>query len=85
MNAATENYLPVVVIGSTQASTPVVRRYRNAKLLVLTGVLSDDDTVSTYAFFRNVVGFELDTFFKNNTTEMRRRCLSVLQGLLKPE
>jgi len=83
LNAAAENYLPVVAIISTQASRPVIRRYRNAKLLVLTGVMSDDDTVSTYAFFRNVIGFELDTFFKANSRKMRVRCLKVLDALLK--
>lgn len=83
LNALAENYLPVVAIASTQASRPVVRRYRNAKLLVLTGIMCDDETTCTYAFFRKVVGFDLETFFKKNSGEMRRRCLAVLDGLLR--
>jgi len=84
MNASMENYLPVLSIISTQASRSVLRRYKNAKMLVMTGVLSQDDTISTYAFFRNVVGFELDAFFNRNTEAMRKRCQKVLEALLSP-
>lgn len=84
MNASTDNYLPVMVIISTQASRSVLRRYKNAKLLVMTGILSEDDTISTYAFFRKIVGFELDAFFQRNAKAMRKRCQAVLQALLTP-
>ncbi len=82
MNAASDNYLPVLAVVSTQASGAVLRRYRNNKLLVLTGTISDDDTVSTYAFLKRVIGFDLDEFFKRNSTAMRERCARVLQALL---
>ncbi len=84
MNASTENYLPVLSIISTQASQSVLRRYKNAKMLVMTGILEDDDTISTYAFFRKIIGFELDEFFKRNTNSMRERCQAVLKKLLTP-
>jgi len=85
MNASMGNYLPVLSIVSTQASRAVIRRYKNAKMLVITGTLTDDDTASTYAFFRKVVGFELDSFFQRNTDAMRERCRKVLAALLTPE
>lgn len=84
MNASAENYLPVLAIFSTQASRSVLRRYQNAKMLVMTGNMADDDTTSTYAFFRKIIGFELDEFFKHNTEAMRRRCWKVLEALLTP-
>jgi hypothetical protein len=84
MNASTANYLPVLAIVSTQASLSVLRRYKNAKMVVVTGIQSEDDTVSNYAFFRKVVGFELDTFFQRNAEAMRKRCQKVLQALLTP-
>jgi hypothetical protein len=84
MNASTENYLPVLSIISTQASATVLRRYKNAKMLVMTGILSDDDATSTYAFFRKIVGFELDEFFKRNSEVMKQRCQKVLSALLTP-
>jgi hypothetical protein len=85
MNAASENYLPVLSIFSTQASLSVLRRYTNAKMLVMTGTLSDDETISTYAFFRKIVGFELDSFFTRNTEAMKSRCQKVLEALLTPK
>lgn len=84
MNASTDNYLPVLSIISTQASRGVLRRYKNTKMLVMTGILEDDDTVGTYAFFRKIVGFELDEFFKRNTDAMRKHCQAVLKTLLTP-
>jgi hypothetical protein len=83
MNAASENYIPVLAIVSTQASVAVLRRYRNNKMLVMTGaVMVEDDTSSTFAFFKNVVGYELDKFFERNTNVMRARCNRVLEALL---
>ncbi len=82
LNASFDNYLPVFAVISTQASKSVLRRYRNNKMLVLTGIISDDDTVSTFAFFKNVVGFELDKFFERNSIAMRERCNLVLEALL---
>jgi len=82
LNASAENYLPVVAIISMQASEPVLRRYRNAKMFVITGILADNDTISTYAFFRKVVGFDLEKFFERNTEAMKERCLKILKALL---
>lgn len=84
MNASTQNYLPVVSVISTQTSQTVIRRYKNSKMLVITGILSDDDVANTYGFFKNIVGFQLDEFFRRNTDAMRERCQRVLTALLTP-
>jgi len=83
-NADAVNYMPVVAIVSTQASQQILRSYRNGKMLVLVGNDDTEDVVSTYAFFRNVIGFELDEFFKRNTDVMRKRCVAVIEKLLSP-
>jgi hypothetical protein len=83
-NADAQNYLPVFSIISTQASHTVIRRYKNAKMLVLSGTKTGNDVDSTYEFFRNVVGFELDKFFERNSPEMRKRCIKILKQLLSP-
>lgn len=83
-NADVMNYMPVVALVSTQVSQQILRSYRNGKMLVLLGSRDADDVVSTYAFFRNVVGFQLDEFFERNTTEMRKRCVAVIEKLLSP-
>ena len=78
-------YLPAVMIMSTQMSEPVIRRYRAAKMLVLTGSSEKDDRTSTLAFFENVVGYSLSGFFERNTAELRVEVAQVLKGLLTPE
>ena len=83
-NADAQNYLAVISIISTQASHTVIRRYKNAKMLVLTGTKTGNDVDSTYEFFRNVVGFELDKFFERNSPVMRKRCINILKQLLAP-
>jgi hypothetical protein len=82
--AYNENYLPVLSIVSTQASTPVCRRYRAAQLLVLLGTY-EADTLSTFTFYRNVVGYDLPEFFERNSARLRDEFTQVLRQLLSPE
>lgn len=79
-----EMYLPVILVISTQVSSVVIGRYRQNKLLVLTGTLNDDDTKSTYAFFENVVGYSLTNFFERNAPKIREEVTKILEGLLSP-
>lgn len=79
-----ESYLPVILVISTQVSNVVIQRYRQNKLLVLTGTLSDDDTVSTYAFFDRVVGYSLRAFFERNAAVVRQEVTAILTALLSP-
>lgn len=79
-----EKYLPVILVISTQVSSVVIERYRQNKLLVLTGSGSDDDTKSTYAFFENVVGYSLSDFFERNKALIRGEVTGVLEALLTP-
>jgi hypothetical protein len=84
MRAYNENYLPVVALVSTQVSAPVRRRYLNAQLLVLLGSLDDDDRLSTFAFLRRVVGYDLAAFFERNAATLRAEFTRVLAVLLSP-
>jgi hypothetical protein len=47
MNATSANYVPVLAVISTQASSAVLRRYRNSKMVVMTGNRSGHDTTDT--------------------------------------
>lgn len=85
LHAYRANLLPVFAILSTQVSEPVIQRYRNDGMLVLTGSLYDDPVVSTFAFFRNVVGYDLVGFFERNTKVLRAAVCSVVRSLLTPE
>lgn len=84
MRAYNENYLPVVAIVSTQVSAPVCRRYRAAQLLVLLGTSDGSDTESTFAFVRDVVGFDLAGFFARNSGAIRSKFREIIEALLRP-
>ena len=85
LKAYSENYLPVILIVSTQVSQTVAARYRAATLLVLKGALSGDDTSSTYAFCDNVVGYSLSKFFERNKEKIRSEMKVILMALLSPD
>jgi hypothetical protein len=78
-----ENYLPAIVIVSTQVSQPVARRYRAAQLLVLTGSLGDA-AESTFSFFKDIVRYDLAGFFERNSPKLREEFGAILRGLLTP-
>jgi len=77
--------LPVFAILSSQVSDPVIRRYRSDGMLVLTGVPDGDSTISTFAFFKDVVGYDLASFFERNSGNLKREVRAVIKGLLTPE
>jgi len=78
-------HVPVVAVLSSQVSETVISRYRDAGMLVLTGLRSDDPTVSTFAFFKEVVGYSLEDFFKRSSPKIKEVIHSLIGKLLKPE
>ncbi len=76
--------LPVFAIMSAQVSDPVLRRYRSDGMLVLTGVLSEDPTVSTFAFFEQVIGYDLAAFFERNCGGIQSEMNEIVGALLRP-
>jgi hypothetical protein len=75
-------YLPVVLLLSTQIDTDVVERYRGAKWLVLRGSITGDVVNSTYEFSRDVVGYDLASFFRRHSDTLKHEVEAVLQALL---
>jgi hypothetical protein len=76
------NLLPIICIVSTQASETVCRRYRDARLLVLLGTTEGD--LSTFVFFRDVIGYDLAQFFQRNTIQIRKQFTAIITQLLSP-
>lgn len=74
--------LPVFAIMSSQVSEPVVNRYRGDGMLILTGVFSDDPTISTFAFFDQIVGYDLAGFFKRNSHVFKNEIREIANKLL---
>lgn len=76
--------LPAFAVMSSQVSEPVLRRYRNDGMLVLTGTLDNDPLVSTFAFCKQVVGYDLAGFFVRNSDFLQAEIKQIVEQLLAP-
>lgn len=85
LKAYQERLLPVFAIFSNQVSLPVISRYRADGMLVLTGTARSDPTTSTFAFFHEVVDFDLLGFFQRNSSGLKDEVSGVVETLLSPE
>ncbi|MBI5713064.1 MAG: hypothetical protein HZC38_06525 [Chloroflexi bacterium] len=84
-NAATaysQGYLPVVLMLSTQIDSDIAERYEGEKWLILRGTMSGSSIQSTYAFARDVIGYDLTGFFQRNSSELKTTIEEVLRVLL---
>lgn len=81
--AYTKGYLPVLVILSAQIDSDVVERYERGKWLVLRGMLEGADTISTYVFVREIIGYDLAGFFQRNSDRLKSFTENVLESLLR--
>jgi len=85
VQAYTQRYLPVLVVISNQIDEGVASRYREGKWGVLRGDVQDErSTRSTFAFCRDVVGYDLQSFFERNQASLREEVHAILDGLLRP-
>jgi hypothetical protein len=84
--AYTKSYLPCAAILSGQIDGDIMLRYRAEKWAVITGAsLSTTPLNSTYAFMREVIGYDLAAFFVRNSVALRTEVDAVLKELLSPE
>ena len=82
-SAYVKSYLPCVVVLSNQIDEDVLRRYRAARWVVITGTHGNDDPLtSTYDFMREVVGYDLAGFFERNAGVLQSEVANVLRTLL---
>ena len=83
--AYSQAWFPVAMLLSNQIDGDVAEAYVRAGWLLLRGVNSDSPYLSTYAFFQNVIGYDLAGFFHRNSAMLRAKVEEVLQALLVPE
>jgi len=81
-NAYANLYVPVLFLLSTQIDSDVGIRYTQARWLLLTGTTGGPTTESTYAFCRDVLGYDLAGFFERNAARFRSELEGVLTTLL---
>ena len=87
-NAATaysQGYLPVLLVLSTQIDNDIVERYEHAKWLILQGQLSHSPLNSTYAFTKEIIDYDLASFFQRNSPALRATIADILQILLRED
>lgn len=83
--AYTQGYLPILAVMSTQLNQVLRVRYEGAKMGVLAGLPnSDDPFLSTFAFCKEVVGYDLEEFFVRNAPVLREQVITILKKLLRP-
>ena len=85
MSAYQEGLIPAFVILSQQVSETVISRYKNNNMAVLTGTLANDPLSSTFAFFKQIIGYDLAAFFARNTTVLKTEVLDITRKLLSTE
>lgn len=81
-NAYANLYVPVLVVFSTQIDGDLVQRYTEARWLLLRGTINGTPLESTYAFCRDVVGFDLAAFFERTSPRIKKEIESILEALL---
>jgi len=77
-------YVPAILLFSTQIDSDIATRYRQNMWLLLTGTIDGPTTASTYAFCREVIGYDLAAFFQRHSARIKTEIESVLKALLKP-
>ncbi len=82
-NAYANSYLPVIVLLSSQIDDDIAERYTRAQWVMLTGMLKGSSLVSTYAFSREVLGYDLAGFFERNSDRIREKIESITEALLQ--
>ena len=81
-NAYAHGYLPVFMILSTQIDEDISIRYQNNKCSVLVGTLNESPFHSTYAFSKQILGYDLAQFFQRNSGVLQRAIEEIIEALL---
>ena len=84
-NAYAHQYLPVVLLLSSQIDGDVAERYQRARWLLLRGTTKGTSLDSAYVFTKEVVGYDLAAFFQRNSAVLKERIEDVLQKLLRED
>src|SRR6266540_5609992 len=78
------NNAPVLVIMSQQIDPVLVTRYRASGWGLLRGLVDEPDSlISTFAFFEQVLGYDLIKFFERNHKNIRAEVDGILRSILE--
>jgi hypothetical protein len=84
--AYTRGFLPCAGILSLQIDQDIALRYKNERWALLTGIVENASPLeSIYAFTKEIIGYDLASFFKQNSDTLKDEIDKVLISLLKTE
>ena len=78
-------YLPVFTIFSAQIDADIILRYRNNRCGMLIGTLNNDVHTSIYTFCKDILGYDLATFFQIHSSKIQAEVKVILETLLRAE
>lgn len=84
-NAYANGYIPCLMVMSAQIDDDIVARYNVAKWAILQGLAAESSCVSTFNFFRHVVGFDIAGFMNSNQEYFQKKIQLVLERLMRAE
>jgi hypothetical protein len=79
-----EAYLPVTLLVSNQIDTDVATIYELQGWVILRGAVSGSPLTSSYAFSKEILGYDLAGFFERNSPKFKIEVENVLTMLLPP-
>lgn len=80
---ALESNLPALVVFSNQIPEQIVRRYASAGWLILRGTTATDPMTSTFAFAKDIMGYDLAGLLKKNSTRLHKETEAILSEVLE--
>lgn len=84
-NAYANGYIPCLMVMSAQIDDDIVARYNVAKWAILQGFVETSPYVSTFSFFKQVVGFDFVEFMNSNKEYFKGKIQHVLEQLMRAE
>lgn len=79
--AYAHQYIPVFSVFSSQIDNDIVLRYKNSRCCVLVGNMSSSTHDSLFTFCKEVLGYDMADFFKDNSPFIRKKVGKVLEQL----
>ena len=73
------------MVMSAQIDDDIVARYNVAKWAILQGLVETSPYVSTFSFFKQVVGFDFVEFMNSNQEYFKEKIQHILEQLMRAE
>lgn len=81
--AYSKSYLPIFTVFSSQIDSDISLRYRNGKCGLLVGNINGNAFSSLYSFCKDVLLFDLASFFETNSAAIKKEVGCILKNLFE--